>query len=263
VNPNQAQGAPAPQDTVTLTGQASQGQQTQQNTEQQAPFQKTVLVVAEAQVQVFARGDNGAANTGAQQTPEAPPTAQVQTQTQLQDPAAAALATGNAANTGNAGGTGQTSEQELQQLDQTLQQLGINPQSISLFNRLALLLYANDPAALQQFVQQLQQGAQEVGQGTAATAVTSQAQPPAQNAAPAQNQNVVSGQAGASSQPATSGQPAPPSRIFIQFEELQITFAAAGQTQSSSTSGGNSSNSTASNPNSSGGAGGVSLNVTA
>ena len=46
-----------------------------------------------------------------------------------------------------------------------LQQLGINPQSISLFNRLALLLYANDPAALQQFVQQLQQGAQEVGEG--------------------------------------------------------------------------------------------------
>lgn len=89
VNPNQAQGAPAPQDTVTLTGQAPQGQQTQQNAQQQPPFQETVLVVAEAQVQVFAPGDNGAANTGAQQTPEAPPTAQVQTQTQLQDPAAA------------------------------------------------------------------------------------------------------------------------------------------------------------------------------
>ena len=163
VNPNQAQGAPASQDTVTLTGQAPQGQQTQQKTQQQAPFQETVLVVTEAQVQVFARGDNGAANTRTQQTPEAPPTAQVQTQTQLQDPAAAALATGNAANTGNAGGAGQTSQQELQQLDQTLQQLGINPQSISVFNRLALLLYANDPAALQQFVQQLQNGAQEVG----------------------------------------------------------------------------------------------------
>ena len=253
VNPNQAQGATAPQDTVTLTGQASQGRQTQQNTQQQAPFQETVLFVAEAQVQVFAPGDNGAANTEAQQTPEAPPTAQVQTQTQLQDPAAAALATGNAA---NAGGAGQTSEQELQQLDQTLQQLGINPQSISLFNRLALLLYANDPAALQQFVQQLQNGAQEVGQGTGTTAATSQTQPPAQNPAPAQNQTAGSGQAGASSQPATSGPPAPPSRIFVQFEELQITFATAGQTQSSSASSGTSSNSNASNTNNSGGAGG-------
>lgn len=262
VNPNQAQGAPAPQDTVTLTGQASQGQQTQQNTQQQVPFQETVLVVAEAQVQVFAQGDNGAANTGAQQTPEAPPTAQVQTQTQLQDPAAAALATGTNAQ-GNATGAAQGSEQELQQLDQTLQQLGIDPQSISLFNRLALLLYANDPAALQQFVQQLQQGAQEVGQGTGTTATTNQTEPQAQSPAPDQNQNAVSGQAGASSQPATSGQAAAPRSIFVQFEELQITFATAGQAQSSSTNSGTSANSNASNPTNSGGAAGASLNVTA
>lgn len=56
----------------------------------------------------------------------------------------------------------QTQQQELQQLDQTLQQLGIDPQSISLFNQLALLAFANDPAALQQFVQQLQQSTQQI-----------------------------------------------------------------------------------------------------
>jgi hypothetical protein len=262
VNPNQAQGAPAPQDTVTLTGQAPQGQQTQQNP-QQPPFQETILFAAEAQVQVFAPGNNGAANTGAQQTPQAPATAQVQTSTQLQDPAAAAFATGNA---GNPSGTGQTSEQELQQLDQTLQQLGINPQSISLFNRLALLLYANDPAALQQFVQQLQQGAQDVGEGTGATTLASQTQ--AQNPGQAQNQSAAFSQTGDLAQAATSGQTAtqnqnqnqtqaaPQSSIFVQFEELQITFGAAGQPPSFSPNGVAPSNSNT-NQN------GPSLNVTA
>ena len=85
INPNQAQGAPAPQDTVTLTGQASQGQQAQQNPQQPQAFQGTVLVVAEAQVQVFAQGNADANN--AQQTPEGQPTAQVPTPTQTQNAA--------------------------------------------------------------------------------------------------------------------------------------------------------------------------------
>src|ERR1019366_137656 len=95
INPNQAQGAPAPQDTVTLTGQASQGQQAQQNPQQPQAFQGTVLVVAEAQVQVFAQGNTRANN--AQETPEGQPTAQVATPTQPQDTSAVGLATGNAA----------------------------------------------------------------------------------------------------------------------------------------------------------------------
>jgi hypothetical protein len=38
--------------------------------------------------------------------------------------------------------------------------IGVNPQSISVFNRIAMLLYANDPAALRMLVQTLQKGAQ-------------------------------------------------------------------------------------------------------
>jgi len=270
VNPNQSQGAPAPQDTVTLTGQVFPGQLTQQNSPQQVPFQGSILFATAARVQVFAAGNNGNTNT---QAPEAPAIAQVQTQTQLQEPAAAALATGNTANTG--GGAAQGSQQELQQLDQTLQQLGIDPQSISLFNRLALLLYANDPAALQQFVQQLQNGSTEVGEGTGATPIQSQTQ--AQNPNPAQNQTADPGQAGslalaANSAPTAAPDQAPatgqaaapnqnqaqaaaPSSFFVQFEELQLTFAAnSGQTQPFSYN-----RAASSNPNQSG----VSLNVTA
>jgi len=47
-----------------------------------------------------------------------------------------------------------------------------------------------------------------------------------------------------------------PTSVFVQLEELQITFGAAGQTDSSSTNGGTSSNA---NPNQ----GGLALNVTA
>lgn len=253
INPNQAQGAPAPQDTVTLTGQASQGQQAQQNSQQPQAFQGTALVVAEAQVQVFAQGNAGANN--AQQTPEGQPTAQVPTPTQNN---AVGLAAGNAANGGNAPTGATSSQQELQQLDQTLQQLGINPQSISLFNRLALLLYANDPAALQQFVQQLQQGAQEVGEGNAlANTPATQNAAQSQNTPQAQNAGSTGSLAGASATGAGSAPAANPtqgqaqntlaSSIFVQFEELQISFGSNGaQTQTSSNNGGNPSGS---NPN--------------
>jgi hypothetical protein len=263
VNPNQAQGAPAPQDTVTLTGQASQGQQAQQNPQQPQAFQETVLAVAEAQVQVFAQGSANANN--AQETPEGQPTAQVPTPTQTQD-TAVGLATANAANGGNAPTGATSSQQELQQLDQTLQQLGINPQSISLFNRLALLLYANDPAALQQFVQQLQQGAQEVGEGNAlASTPASQNAAQSQNTAQAQNAGSTGSQAGASATGAASvpaansaqgqAQNTLASRIFVQFEELQISFGGnRAQTQLSSSGGANYSGS---NPNQS-----TQLNVT-
>ncbi|HKV47503.1 MAG TPA: hypothetical protein VJN69_05385 [Candidatus Acidoferrales bacterium] len=63
---------------------------------------------------------------------------------------------------------------ELAQLNHTLQQIGIDPQSISLFNRMAMLLYANDPAALKMLVQTLQSGAQELA--TDSNTTTNQAQ---------------------------------------------------------------------------------------
>jgi hypothetical protein len=265
---NQTQGAPqAPQDTVTLSDQAAQAQQTHQAPQQQVPFQESILFAAEAQVQVFAPNNPDAANAQATETPEARATAQVPPATQLPDPAAAALANGNA--TGSAQTTGNTSQQELQQLDQTLQQLGINPQSISLFNRLALLLYANDPAALQQFVQQLQKGVQDVGEGNSAVTPGTQNQPQAQAQTQAQslsqNQDSASAQTALSGQSFTAGQVTPGhnqtalSSVIVKLAELQLTFAPpSGQTQSVSTN----SHVTTAPPASSNGLNGTSVNVT-
>src|ERR1700733_3684901 len=44
-------------------------------------------------------------------------------------------------------------QEQLQELDRTLQQLGINPESVSLIRRVELLVLANNPAALQQYFQ--------------------------------------------------------------------------------------------------------------
>jgi hypothetical protein len=46
-----------------------------------------------------------------------------------------------------------TAQEQLQQLDRTLQQLGINPESVSLIRRVELLRLADNPAALQQYFQ--------------------------------------------------------------------------------------------------------------
>lgn len=50
----------------------------------------------------------------------------------------------------------QAQQQQLEQLDQLLASLGIDPQSIPTFNQLALLRYLNDPSQLRQFIQQLE-----------------------------------------------------------------------------------------------------------
>ena len=210
-NAAQAQGVPAPQDTVTLIGQTPEAQR---NNNQPDP---PAFVPA---VQLTGPGTQGRQ---------------------------------------------QTQEQELQQLDQALQQLGVDPQSISLFNQLALLAYANDPAVLQQFVQQLQKSTQQIlqqGSLGAQTAnqnqqATSQAQQPANQAqsvtgqgqpvappqqgaqapaaAPASAQ-VINGQPNAENPAAVSqnaGQPAlnitsPQSPLFLPWQELQSTVAVLG-----------------------------------
>ena len=46
-----------------------------------------------------------------------------------------------------------TAQEQLQQLDRTLQRLGINPQTVSLIRRVELVGLANDPAALEQYFQ--------------------------------------------------------------------------------------------------------------
>lgn len=197
VNANQAQGAPAPADTVTLTNQAAEGQLAgqdpnagqfdppafvgatglffgaagaQQNAE--ANFQITPalpILLPEAQNAPAAATANGAGAPANQNPPANAPAN-----------AANAAAAGAGANAANAAGADDPAaaanapQLELQQLDQTLLQLGVNPQSIPIANQLAMLVYANDPAALELLVQALQttstqQGAAQGGANTAAT----------------------------------------------------------------------------------------------
>ena len=197
VNANQAQGAPAPADTVTLTNQAAGGQLAgqdpnagqfdppafvgaaglffgaagaQRNAE--ANFQITPalpILLPEAQNAPAAGTANGAGAPANQNPPANAPAN-----------AANAAAAGAGADAANAAGaddpaaTANAPQLELQQLDQTLLQLGVNPQSIPIANQLAMLVYANDPAALELLVQALQttstqQGTAQGGANTAAT----------------------------------------------------------------------------------------------
>ncbi len=177
VNANQAQGEPAPADTVTLTNQAAEGQQTGQDGNGSHFDRAAALGVAGAGAYMSANGSR--ANRHASeptlpvllpqiQTQDAPPAAASNAGNTADNAAAnAANNSTNAANTTAAdpatNGNATTPQQELQQLDQSLQQLGINPQSIPLFNRMAMLLYANDPPALQLLVQTLQTAATQQG----------------------------------------------------------------------------------------------------
>lgn len=137
----------------------------------------------------------------------------------------------------------QTPQQELAQLNQTLQQIGINPQSISLFSRMAMLLYANDPAALRNLVETLQHVAQQMGvtkqANAAVNAVASasslaagdvaQASPDAQIGNPdAGVANLATNNEGnGSAQAATNGS------FTEQMVGLQVAFAAIGFQQGS------------------------------
>lgn len=192
VDANQAQGAPAPVDTVTLTNQAAEGQLTGQNpnaerfdppafvgaaglffgantaqqnaagTFQTAPALPTLLPEPQNAPAAAPANAPDAANTAANQDPPANAAN-----------AAAAGAGANAANANDPAAAGDTPPLELQQLDQALLQLGVNPESIPVAQQLAMLLYANDPAALQLLVQALQntatqQGGTQTGANTAA-----------------------------------------------------------------------------------------------
>jgi len=263
LNPNQAQGAAVPQDTVTLSGQTAQGQQTGQSPQQRAQFQEKVITLAGAQISAPPNNTN----PGAQQVPAAQPlpAAQQPAAAVAGAPTAAtnaaktvAAATNAVTNNATNNGGPQTPQQQLQQLDEALQQLGINPESISLSSRMAMLLYADDPAALQSFVQQAQQVAQQSGQ-LAATGATAnnpgaaaapqqqeqpaatpqqQTQPPAAAnptipASSPLNQDTGTNQTlgNGSNRTLGNGSTASGNNVFVQFEELQVAFATVGQDQ--------------------------------
>lgn len=177
------------QDTVTLVGRTAENQQISQDRGQAQFRDDTAFYLAERQSFRAANGSQG------QQAPKLPvqitdeatlnnahqpdvatgnaPKENANTPaggsaTDAETEAAAAPATIGNANGASAASANSVSssaapnlvsatpQQQLEQLDQTLQEIGINPQSIALFNRMAMLLYANDPAALKVLVQNLQ-----------------------------------------------------------------------------------------------------------
>lgn len=138
-------------------------------------------------------------------------------------------------------------QQTLQQLDQVLQRLGIDPQSLSLISREGMLNWVNDPAALRQIVHTLQSTANNSPLNAAASAAS-----PAQTAAPlsatSANQTQVQSQtpnsSQASAQEAIADSSAPPASTVNtnvvnqsaataqqnviaaqQFQQLQISLA--------------------------------------
>lgn len=193
-NPNQAQNAPALQDTVVLTGRVAE---TALNGDNQNGSQFEGAAAFFAAQGIFnAQSNLGAAaqpapaitptQTGAPETPQTMAQAAAATNpANSADPAIAAAVAANSQAGANdataadpAGGTAGTPAQQLAQLDQTLQQLGVNPESLSLADRMGMLLYANDPAALRVMVQEIQGGGQDAAQAPEDTAA--QTQPPAQ-----------------------------------------------------------------------------------
>jgi len=231
VNANQAQAVPTPLDTVTLTSQAAQGQQAQENPQQQTPFQQAFLFNANAQG--FARANPAPNGTVQQEGARTATQAAAATAAQPPDLAPPAFPPGQG---GDAANTVQTPNQQLQVLDQTLQQLGINPNSISLSDRLAMLAYASDPAALEQFVQQLQ-GTQNPAPATTTTTTVGN-QGPAQNPPPqTQSANATQPPAAAptdgdaQTSAATQTPPENPTQnnSFGQFQDVQLTFSTLGE----------------------------------
>lgn len=125
------------------------------------------------------------------------------------------------------GGIGQLSpQQELAQLDHTLQRLGIDPTGISLVNRMALLLYAQDPAALKILVEALQTANQQLTQLAGLTKAGG-AQSPGQSVA-RPNFTEIQGTVIQQNQPGNpaGGAAAQPNPNSIQFQELQLSFSA-------------------------------------
>ena len=156
-------------------------------------------------------------------------------------------------------------QEQLAQLNRVLEQLGINPQSISLDNRLALIKSANDPPALLNLVctlgvlnqaatstqisvlnaNNLSNPAPTGIQSQAPAQDESQAQPPLASTAPIQSSSPPTG-SGFESISSAAGGAAPPSSVqasvggnaAAQFQELQAVFQGANNAQNQSSAAG-------------------------
>jgi hypothetical protein len=218
-----------PQDTVTIANADPGGAQAAQVfSEVQVQLQQVDLIVKEVPVPLL---NATAANTAAPAPPAIAANANPAPQGAAANganPAVADPAATNAANTANAAAasnlappavntaanaanntTQDAQQQELAQLAQVLQQLGIPPSSIPVVQQLAMLLFRFDPQALLQFVNALQGMAQQVGNQVPANNANAAPAPKLQNIAA----NTSTGQNGG---------------FEVQFQELQLTFTAVG-----------------------------------
>jgi hypothetical protein len=136
-----------PQDTVNLTETGGRVVSVgSQNGKGKTAFQVAYFPPSSAPT-AQARMTNEGSQAAAAQTND--PTAQVAN--------AAAAADSSSANvlSSQTAVLSTSSQAKLQQLNQILQQMGINPNQISFADRIALLPLVNDPAAIQQYVQGL------------------------------------------------------------------------------------------------------------
>jgi len=220
---SQNQGTQAPQDTVTLSSQATQVQPANAANAAAKPVNQPAVPTLPVALKT-----SPPQQTAAQPAvPQQPPQVAVQQQHTPQQAAAqqavvpaddgieatanqnSATDAQNAAPAASAAAGPQTPQQQLTQLDQSLQGLGISPQSIPLPTRMAMLIYSNDPAALRLLVSQLQPSDQTSTSGVSvATGNPTQAQGSTQALLPAQSQGAPQPQTQSQSQAATFA-PAP------------------------------------------------------
>jgi hypothetical protein len=159
IHPNPAEHASAGQDTVTLSPQETGSQQQNQQERKQSWPELVSGVDAQAPVQTAAPifpAEAHADGTLQQVSPLAQLAAS--SAATAAGPSGATDVTnrtddiGTADNLATADSGHQTPQQKLLQLDHTLRRLGINPQSISLANRMSMLPDANSPATLRAVV---------------------------------------------------------------------------------------------------------------
>ena len=110
-----------------------------------------------------------------------------------QSPVAAATANADAAASSASASSAAPAQQTLQQLDRVLQQLGIDPQTLSLISREGMLNWVNDPAALRQIVQTVQSAANSA-QANGAIGAANPAENTTQRAISGANQNQLASQ---------------------------------------------------------------------
>ncbi len=169
---------------------------------------------------------------------------------------AASTAPANASNAAPA-------QQTLQQLDRVLQQLGIDPQTLSLISREGMLNWVNDPAALRQIVQNVQAAAstsqqndavgaanptRSAAQASVASANQNQIQPQtlsqpqaaAQETNPASGSTSTAGSANTNALDQSAATAQQNATAVMQFQKLQDSLApsSAAETQPAANTGG-------------------------